>query len=120
MSGNLIELTGPRAPKKPADAAPAVPDLNDPRYWLEPAVAPSFVSNLRPRVTVAGGLATIMVAVIEHSLPFDSGRTDPGATVQAKIVVPEGLLQEFAIALAQAAGARLVEQAEGGPGDETH
>ncbi|HWK96205.1 MAG TPA: hypothetical protein VNR39_12365 [Pseudolabrys sp.] len=119
MSGKLIELTGARAPKKPA-AESTGPDLNDPRYWIEPALAPSFVSNLRPRVTVAGGLATIMFAVIEHSLPYDSGTTSPGATVQAKIVIPEGLLQEVAIALAQAAGARIVGDAEGSAGDETH
>jgi len=114
MKGELIELTGARAPKKAGAIEPAETDLNDPRHWLEPALAPTMVSNLRPRVTVAGGFATIMFAVIEHSLPFNTGETTPGATVQAKIVIPAALLQDYAIALAQAAGARLVEQADGG------
>lgn len=111
MSGDLIELTGTRAPKKPAAEAKG-PDLNDPRHWCEPALAPTMVSNLRPRVTVAGGFATITFAVMEHYLPEDRRTDEIGANVQAKIIIPEGLLQDYAIALAQAAGARLVEEGE--------
>lgn len=110
MSADVIELPGHRAPAK---VAAAEPDLNDPRFWLEPAVAPAFCSNLRPRITVAGGFATIMFAMIEHSLPHGTGHAEPGAIVQAKIVIPAAMLQDYAIALAQAAGAQIVEQAEG-------
>ncbi|AXK79964.1 hypothetical protein DW352_05190 [Pseudolabrys taiwanensis] len=117
MSGELIELTGARAPKKPAIAESSARDLNDPRYWIEPTLAPSFVSNLRPYVTRARGLATVMFAAIEQGLPYDSDSAAPQAIVQVKICVPEGLLQDVAIGLATAAGAGLVDGEEVEDGD---
>lgn len=113
MSGEVIELTGARAPKKPAtEQRPTEPPL------IEPAVAPTFVSNVKPHVVVLGGIATVYFASLE--MPLYDGGKNPQAVIQAKLAIPEAMLQEFAIALAQAAGARIVEQADGGADDETH
>jgi len=109
MSGEVIELTGARAPKKPTGK---VYNAIAAEGMIEPALAPTFVCNAPPCVVVLGGIATVYLSSLE--MPLYGEADGPHKVIQAKLAIPEGLLQEFAIALAQAAGARLVDETEGG------
>ena len=106
MSAEIITLPG-------CASMPAAPIVRAEPSLIEPSVAPIFVSNVRPRVAVHGGLATIIFAALEEFV--EGGGV--GAVVQAKICVPADLLPRFAFALAEAGGILCGEPEKDGPTD---